>query len=99
MYGDYTWDLTPFEAPPAPTDEEWAAELLRQGYEVLDGRARSHLAPRNLHDLRGLTHIGGGEFANETHYYERMDSPRGHRFYIERRLEPAAEGAGKGGGA
>lgn len=92
MADGYVWDLKPFEAEAPLTDEEWAKGLQEQGLEVLDGHHGSKLAPRNLHDMKDLKHVGFGYFESDTHFYERADSPRGHRFYVERPLGRSGEG-------
>jgi hypothetical protein len=92
MFDGYVWDMKPFEAEAPPTDEEWVKKLQEQGLEVLDGHHGSSLAPRNLHGMRDLKHIGFGYFESDTHLYERADSPRGHRFYVERPLAKRSEG-------
>jgi hypothetical protein len=81
----FRWDWTPFEMPVPPTDEEFL-EQLRQAYpgrRIFNLGEPMHGVP-HLTELRGLEHVGFGEFENADHVYLRHDSPRrSRRFYVE----------------
>lgn len=79
----YDWDWTIRERTAPPSDEQWIAQLATTGYRVLCGMAGKHTELPNLHDLKGLEHMGFGDFASPSNYYERRDSPTGMRFYLE----------------
>lgn len=86
MYDGYDWDFTVFEAEPVMTDAEWVKELQELGSVVIDGG--SNTVPKanlkSIHSAKDLEHRGFGYFYNSTHEYDRADSPRGTRFYVER---------------
>jgi len=79
------YELGQVEEPIAvPTDREYVEVLWAEGKEVLDGGSNSvpSLNLPSIHQVKGLQHLGFGEFTTETHTYHRCDSPRGTRFYI-----------------
>ena len=80
-----------------PSDEEYVREMLVEGRDIWDGGANK--VPRldlpSIHGLPGLTHLGFGNFANETHVFVRCDSPAGTRFY-ERKPRGARASTTKG---
>jgi hypothetical protein len=80
-----------------PCDEEHVGRLLAEGRDIWDGGANKvpGLGLRAIQEEPGLTHLGGGDFASDTHVFVRRDSPLGTRFY-ERLLRDrtvASEGA------
>ena len=84
MLSGYDWDFTPFEDEAPMTDADYIDRLQGVGYTVLSGRRGNHPELPNLHDIPGLRHAGFGDFEDDSHYYERADSPTGTRFYIQR---------------
>lgn len=72
-----------YERDPPPTDEKYVRNLQEKGYTVIDGGLGIVKGLKSIHDYRNLKHIGFGNFESDTHIYERADSPRGTRFYIE----------------
>lgn len=77
------YDLSESEELEVPTDEEFVKRMLDEGRDVVDGGANKvpQLKLPNIHGIRGLVHLGMGQFRSETHNYIRRDSPLGTRFY------------------
>lgn len=82
-----------------PSDEEHARRLLAEGRDIWDGGANKvpGFGLRAIQEVPGLTHLGGGDFASETHVFVRRDSPRGTRFYerLPKERTMAGEGAAR----
>jgi len=63
------------------TDQEHVKELQEQGLTVIDGGQRTVKGLPSIHDVKGLRHLGFGNFENNEYTYGRADSPKGTRFY------------------
>lgn len=59
-------------------------QLLADGNIVYDGGQNllPELALPSIHNVKGLRHLGFGNFATDEHTFLRADSPKGTRFYI-----------------
>lgn len=78
------YDLGEIEEPTeVEGDWEFVRKLIMEGKTILDGGCNTvpDLKLPGLHEQDGLTHIGFGNFRNESHVFLRLDSPSGHRFY------------------
>ena len=83
MLEGYDWDFTPFEAEPVMSDEDWVKHLQDQGMTVIDGGQKKVPGLKDIHSVPDLRHVGFGFFESKSHKYDRYDSPRGTRFYVE----------------
>lgn len=88
MLDGFDWDPTPVVAEEPLSDEEFGRILVvKYGRERLFHLGQDELGKqlgiRSLHEVSGLEHMGFGEFFDARHMYERFDSPRGARFYVQ----------------
>lgn len=90
LFDGYVWDFTPVTEPEPASDEEYGKALVvRYGRERVfhlgQDKLGASLGIRSLHELKGLEHLGSGEFIHpaESRLYQRFDSPRGARFYVQ----------------
>lgn len=86
-YWELHWDQVGEREEP-PSDEEYGQKLVEEkGRENVfymgDKSIGELLRIPSLHEIKGLDHMGFGEFADAQHWYTRYDSPKGTtRFYV-----------------
>lgn len=70
--------------PSIGTDKEHVVDLMTQGDVVYDGGLNTvpELSLPSIHDVKGLRHVGFGNFVTDEYTFLRADSPKGTRFYI-----------------
>lgn len=70
--------------PSIQTDKEHVLQMLADGDIVYDGGQNTvpELALPSIHQVKGLRHLGFGNFATDEHTFLRADSPKGTRFYM-----------------
>jgi hypothetical protein len=72
--------------PETVTDKQFVKTLVKEGHMVIDGGQGTvpEMELTRIQRIPGLHHTGFGNFASDTHIYERVNNPTtGTRFYIE----------------
>ncbi len=78
------WEPKPFRrCQREAADLVWVRQLQAEGKTVIDGGSRTVKGLQSIHKIKGLSHLGFGFFENNTHRYNRVDSPIGTRFYTQ----------------
>lgn len=90
MLDGFEMDWTPVEREEPLSNEEFARTLVvkygrERVFHLGEDALGLELGLRSLHEVPGLEHMGFGEFLEPKtcRFYQRWDSPRGARFYVQ----------------